>query len=124
MEILHVNKEEALEHLNKWLLEPKSQQDLTARTFMACKGDEVIAVAALRLCEGPACYLESLATNPQASSEDRNEAIHSLTMRIIDVAKVLGYQMLRAQSKVETIVQRAKDLGFEIQPDISFFRRL
>lgn len=124
MDIIHVDKKEALEHLNNWLLEPKSAKDLTSRTFMAKKGNEVIGVAALRLCEGPACYLESLATNPKASSQDRNDAIHALTLRIIDAAKALGYEMLRAQSRVDTIISRAKQLGFEIQPDISFFRSL
>jgi N-acetylglutamate synthase-like GNAT family acetyltransferase len=124
MEIISVTREEALEHLNRWISEPKSASDLTCRTFMARKEGVVIAVACLRLCEGHACYFESLATNPNASSEDRSDAIHGLTMRVIDAAKKLGYKMLRAQSSVDTIIRRAKTLGFEIQPDISFFRRL
>lgn len=124
MEIYLLDKEGALIALNSWLETPRTAEEIPVNTFGAFHNDKLIAIAGLRICEGPACIMDSLATNPSASSALRSEAIAGLTERIMDAARTMGFSILCAQSGVASIAARAVAMGFELQPEIPFFRRL
>lgn len=76
-----------------------------------------IAMGFIREC-GPLGFIEGVTTNPDASKEDRNEAMDSLIKHLIwyakrqNIKKVIGYTLH------ENLVARTEGLGFKRQPHI------
>jgi hypothetical protein len=100
-----------------WLpLEYGHRKTFPNRTYKFVKGNEIIAIAGFRMCEGNVCLFEGLATNPNESSESRKEAIKALTEYVPRAASRLGYKLILALTSEPTVIQRAKELGWVIVP--------
>lgn len=124
MEINLVKPAQVFDELKKWLAFPVAIDELPAHTYAALLNGELVAIAGLRLCEGPICLLDSLATNPTMSSSVRHEAIDLLVERIHDRAKELGFRAIVCHSKESSIISRAIRLGYAVVPEISLVRGL
>lgn len=56
--------------------------------------------------------LEGFITNPEADKNDRNEALDSITLKLIELAGINGCTVLKCETKVDAIVKRANKFGF------------
>ena len=72
-----------------------------------------IAAGFLIATDTPLAILDFFITNPESSKEDRDKALDELTQTLIKDAKVLGYDVLMASSKISAVVERAKKNGFK-----------
>ncbi len=60
------------------------------------------------------CFLDLFVSNPKASAGTRNEAISQISKWLINIASAVGYKRILVLSKVDSILERAKDLGFKM----------
>jgi hypothetical protein len=79
-------------------------------------GKEPVAVAFLRQSEGGVGILEGLATNPDASGSDRNNAIDCLIEMIVLAAEKLEIRYLLSYSRDKSTLERSKKHGFDVVP--------
>lgn len=69
---------------------------------------------------GSCGFIEGMTTNPEASSEDRNEAMDILTKHLLAYARRQGIKKVIGYSLDENIVKRAERHGFIKQPHVMF----
>ena len=124
MEIRLLNKSKDLEAVNKFLLEPVSAEELPGHTFCAISDGEMVAIAGLRLAEGPLCMIDSMGTNQKCETFVRYAAIKQLTKAILDKARDLGYKVIIATTKHETIEKIALQTGFGYTDQIVMAKEL
>jgi len=124
MEVELLSRPKVLLELRKWVKFPVEEDELPGHTYGALENGELVAIAGLRLCEGPVCILDSMATNPECPSELRHQAIEALVDRILTEAKAFKYRGIRCETKDASIVQRAVARGFTVLPEISMVRAL
>lgn len=125
MEISLINPERIINDMVVWKLPfPVRIQDFPRHTFAAIDDSILIAVGGLRLCEGPFCLLDTMATNPESPAEKRHEAINAIVDLILSTGKKLGFEGIIARSKESSIINRALSIGFVVVPEISFARSL
>lgn len=58
-------------------------------------------------------YLEFFFSNPNAPKDKRREAIKNIASALITYAKANKYKIIRIDSKVESILNTAKSIGFK-----------
>lgn len=58
------------------------------------------------------CLIEGYATNPEAESKMRNEALNAITAALIEAASSLGFKKVYAITKETSISGRAVNHGF------------
>jgi hypothetical protein len=80
---------------------------------------EPIACGFLRE-QGSLGFIEGFTTNPDATSEERNEAMDDLTTFLLTYAKRRDIKRVIGYSLNENIVKRAVKHGFIIQPHVMF----
>ena len=100
--------------LPQWLPEWVNKEDLPGHTFVALENGNAIAIAALRLCEGTICLLDSMATDPMAPRKARHIALDLLVDRIKAKAMELGYKYILATTRESSILDRANTHGFNV----------
>lgn len=71
----------------------------------------------LRQIEGGAAMIDSLVTNPKASSEDRHKAIEILLKTILNFAGYHGITKILVLTRNTGILKRSLDAGFSLQSD-------
>lgn len=84
--------------------------------FIVSSETQYIAAGFLRRLEGGFGQLDTFVTNPNASSEDRNEALNLLTERLINEAKLLELRGIYAISSDVSVLKRAVATGFQLLP--------
>lgn len=70
--------------------------------------------------QGDLGFIEGMTTNPDAWSEERNEAMDTVTIHLLNYAKRQGIKRVIGYSLDENIVKRAVRHGFSIQPHVMF----
>ena len=122
-----------LDDLNSWLIarsHPEAKiEDLAGIGFICLEerkteDDFPVAVAFLRRCEGGFGILDSLATNPDASSKLRHLAIDLTVGRIINKAKSYNMRHLLAWSLDAGTLERSERHGFVQPPHVLITRSL
>lgn len=77
-----------------------------------------IAAGFLRRVEGNIAQIDSYVTNPQASAEDRHNAIDLLTQTLMTTARNLSLSGLIVITQVQSIADRALKLGFKVNTHV------
>jgi N-acetylglutamate synthase-like GNAT family acetyltransferase len=112
IEVRLLDKKKELDEVNKFLPAQVSSDELPGHTFCAVNDGEIVAIAGLRLAEGPMCLIDSMATNQKCEGFERYAAINALTKTILEKAKELGFKVIIATTKEETIEKIAIKHGF------------
>lgn len=73
-----------------------------------------VCIGFIHRAEGNFCFLGSLATNPDCSSEERSEAIDLVVTTLIDIAKILGFKTMIAWTVEDSILKRSEKFGFKM----------
>lgn len=96
--------------MNKWLKlqNHEPEYNLPLRTF-SIPG---VCAAALRKVEGGHCLLDSMVTNPYASSRTRDKALDSMFEFVINYAKLQGYKSIIGYTRIQSMHMRAIAHGF------------
>lgn len=76
---------------------------------------QTIAAGFMRMVEGQMGILDSYITNPDANSEDRNNALDLITFTLINSAKASKLNKLITITQNDGIYDRAKEHGFVIE---------
>jgi len=71
-----------------------------------------VACGFLYLTNSAIGILEGFSTNSKADKNDRSEALNGITLSLIELAESKGCKVLKCDTKIETIVNRAKSFGF------------
>lgn len=74
--------------------------------------NQLIAMGFVRQCEGNVGIMDSVITNPKASSADRNKALNLLYRTVIELAKEWNISHLIGFSRDVGIIERSKKFGF------------
>lgn len=114
--------------LDSWLKKREalaSIEELPAIGYVAYSllDNNPVAMGFLRQAEGIG-FIEGMATNPDASSADRNEAMDTIMTHLTYFAKRYGMKSLVAYSTDDGIIKRAERLGFKTQSHIMFSKDL
>lgn len=72
-----------------------------------------VATGFLYFTNSSVALLEGFIANPKADKNDRDSAINWITLNLMDLAKANGVKVLKCESKIETVINRAYNLGFE-----------
>lgn len=114
MDIKILNKKTELADINAWLPFKVTAEELPGHTFCALYNGKIIAIAGLRLAEGPMCILDSMASDQSAPAEIRNEALDEISQTIFKKAKELGFKSIMACTREECILKRADKHGLSV----------
>lgn len=76
------------------------------------KDDSVIAMGFLRQCEGYVGIMDSVITDPQTKSEDRNQALNILFEEVIKLAGSINIHHLIGFTVHPGMCERSKRFGF------------
>lgn len=124
MDIKTLNKKTDMADINAWLPFSVTAEELPGHTFCALYNGKIMAIAGLRLVEGPMCFLDSMATDLSAPPEIRNIALDELTIAIFEKARDLGFKYIKACTKDESIMLRAKKHGFDLVNQVVIVKEL
>jgi hypothetical protein len=97
-----------------WVPSYVTKEELPGHTFIAVNDSKVVAIAGLRLCEGPVCMLDSLATDQSQESHIRSKAIDFLVDTIKAKAVELGFKTIICFSQEPSIINRSFAHGFKL----------
>lgn len=86
-------------------------------TVYSILSESPVAIGFIRM-SGSIGFIEGLTTNPESSSEDRNEAIDTLIKHLLAYAKRQGIKRVIGYTLHENIVARTEKLGFKKQPHV------
>lgn len=75
---------------------------------------ESIAAGFLYKTDSSICLFEGVITNKECSAKQRNEALCLIAIAVLKAAKDFGFKKIFAFSEEETMIQRARELGFSI----------
>lgn len=73
-----------------------------------------VAVAYLFVTDSDVAYMEAVLSNPEASDEDRGNAIDVIADAIVAAAKECGSKWLIGASNVMPLIDRAERHGFRV----------
>jgi hypothetical protein len=121
MEIVLLDKKSPLP---SWLPSYVKVADLPGHTYVVMLNGEGVAMAALRLCEGTICMLDSMASHNKFSSEIRHKALDLLVDTIKAKAVSLGFNTLLAYTKEPTVLTRSFRHGFTQLSEILIVKEL
>jgi hypothetical protein len=103
-------------HIRSWLslreMDEKVMDDLPLTGFIVFNGGHAIAAGFLRRCEGSTGMIDSVISNPNASSKDRDEALDLVFSSLIDEAKAIGMKGLIGFSTDYNTLYRSVKHGF------------
>lgn len=120
MQAVMYDNDTHLQFICKWLYLRESY--IPARNEMPALGVVVyadkmpIAAASLRRVEGNFGQVDGLVSNPEASPEQRHEALDLAISEVIKLAKGLKLNGLIAWTRDESTLLRSTRLGFVPQP--------
>lgn len=60
-------------------------------------------------------HLEMLMSNPNINKKDRDEAINTIVLAIVDTASLMGFKVITSTTTIEAIKQRSLTHGFTIE---------
>lgn len=97
--------------------------NITMRTlpkigYIATLNDQPVAAGFLRRLEPCFAQIDTLTSNAYFGSKIRHEGIKLVVDTLIEEAKSLKLQGIISHTADEGILQRAKDLGFHVVPQI------
>lgn len=124
MEIRLLNRVGDLDKVNAWLAIKVTAENLPGHTYGAFVGQDLVAIGALRMAEGPMCIFDSMATDQSVTGSIRNEALDALTKTILEKAKELGFKAIMAWTVNDSIMKRAAKHGFKTMPQILIVKEL
>lgn len=75
--------------------------------------DMPVAIGFLRQCEGFYAIMDSVITNPDATREERHEALQMVFEELINLAKGMGVFRIIGFSVDQGIMERSKTFGFK-----------
>lgn len=105
---------EILQDRNFPNIEQVSMKSLPRIGYMALLHNQPIAAGFLRRVEGGYAQMDTLCSNPYFGSKIRHEAIHKVVSSLIEEAKDLKLLGIIAFTTDESVINRAKDLGFQV----------
>jgi hypothetical protein len=103
-EILTTNDYEGLTHID--------MSTLPRTGYIILSGDTPIAAGFLRRLEPCFCQIDTLCTNKYMGAIIRNQAINMIVSTLIDEAKRMKLKGIVAHSSNQSVLNRAKELGF------------
>lgn len=107
-------------HLCKWLYLREayipSKEEMPEIGYIAYNNHQPIAVAFLRKMEGGHALLDGIASNPDASPEDRNQAIDLVMESVVNIAKELNIKSILGYTRDESTFTRSLRHGFVQSP--------
>lgn len=113
------------EQLKSWYL--KRNQEVMPSQFIPWTGFIVDGVAAgfLYLTQVPIGILDNFISHPDSDPEIRDWALDKITERLVEMAKECGTEMIRCDTEIDSVANRAKKHGFQQTANLkSFFRRI
>lgn len=91
-----------------------SMKTLPKTGYIVLMNGHPIAAGFLRRLEGGYAQIDGLTSNPHFGSRIRHEAIDLVVENLISDAKTLKLKGILALTKEQSIVNRAKDKGFQV----------
>lgn len=92
-------------------------EELPSIGFIATNGNTIVGAAFLRTMEGDYGMFEGLITNPNCSSELRQQALAKLIPSILKKAEELKLNKILAFTHDKSVIFRAEECGFKTHPD-------
>lgn len=93
-------------------MSPFTAQEVPILGVVVEKDSSVIAMGFIRQCEGFIGIFDSIITNPNLTSKERDSALNVLYGEIISLAKSVNILKLIGFSLHNSIVERSKAFGF------------
>lgn len=116
MELDLVNLSTDFKTVNKWRvkrgLTQVSLSEMPSVGIIAKESYKAIAMGFIRQCEGRVGILDSIITDPDATSELRHEALDQIFNQVQELAKAMGLLMLMGTSVDAGTIERSKKVGF------------
>lgn len=72
-----------------------------------------VAAGFLYFTNSSIALLEGFIANPKTDKNDRDSAVNWITLNLIELAKSNGVKILKCDTKIETVINRAYNFGFE-----------
>jgi hypothetical protein len=91
-----------------------SMKTLPKNGYIVLMNGHPIAAGFLRRLEGGYAQIDGLTSNPHFGSQIRHKAIDLVVEHLISDAKTLKLKGILALTKEQSIVNRAKDKGFQV----------
>ncbi len=112
MKVLRFNKH-FYDEMNSWYT--KRELPILIKDILPNTGFIVSEVAAgfLYCCDGNLGLIENFITNPDAKSEDRDEAINIIIDSIEQEAKILGIKYIIGSTKEDSLLMRSLNLNYK-----------
>lgn len=108
----HIN----LELLNKWRsardLKPVLEADLPKTGLMVFDNDKQVACGFLRNAEGIG-MIDSVVSNPDMPSKARDEALNTIFLRLLAIAKMKDFRTVFGTSQDDHTILRSEKFGFK-----------
>ena len=82
-----------------------------------------VAVGFLIQTDTSTAILDFFIANPEATKAARSTALDMIAKELIGKAKMLGFDSVRCDSQLDTIVKRARALGFSDLGDFKVFTK-
>ena len=107
-------------HMCKWLYLRDayipSKDEMPAIGYIAYSDNKPVAVAFLRKMEGNHALLDGIASNPDATSEERHQAIDMVMESVVNTAKELKIKSILGYTRDESTFLRSIRHGFVQSP--------
>lgn len=102
--------------LNMWLKEHKMPviclEELPKYGLIVQNDERSLAMGFVRMGEGVA-ILDSIITNPNAESQQRNLALDVLFLNLLQYVKTSGIKTVMGSTRIENMKVRAEKFGFK-----------
>lgn len=82
--------------------------------LVVCDGDTPVAIGFLMRTDAGVAGPCHLVSNPDEPGEIRHQALDLLIQSLIERAKELGHRVICAETNLERLVERYKNLGFTV----------
>jgi hypothetical protein len=94
--------------LNGWKIKPPAADTLSDIGYIV----DDTACGFLYLTNSSVGLLEGFVSNPKSDKNDRDSAINWITLNLIDHARSEGVKVLKCETKLEEVINRANNFGF------------
>jgi len=110
------HKDALMDMLKERSMAQQLVDDLPKHGVVIYKSGTPVGALFLRLVEGNYGILDSFITNPKSDAKDRSEAIEKGFEQLLELSKNLNIKRLLTFSEEDSLVRRAKHVGFTFLP--------
>ena len=99
-------------------------KDLPEIGYIVFDGENAIAVAFLRRCEGNYGFVDSAISNPSISAYTRNKAMQMVSAAVLVHAGKLGIKHMLVITQDNNTAERAKTFGFSQSKEVILHKKM